>query len=259
MGRFTAFLLLAGCISLPVWAQETQEPKPASRPGSAATQEKSANQATPSESKPASTSGTQSASAPATESNEFWLDRFPEFSAIMMGSVLPGHDDPRHIYRSHDMMRMEADREDPSYYITNIKKRQTHGLAASGCLFMRTPYSRAFPFYVAEPDGKYTYRTVGQDTIDGHPVKIVDVTITIPKHPEIPLKFFEAQDLNGFPVRIENRREHGARWVLEYKDVRLGPQDPSLFVVPDKCQDERTINGANLGKTAPATPAKPKK
>ncbi|MGB7643112.1 MAG: hypothetical protein WBL82_17620, partial [Terriglobales bacterium] len=123
-----------------------------------------------------------------------------------------------------------------------------------------TPYSRAFPFFLSGPDTKYTYETVGEDTIDGHPVKIVNVTISVPRHPEIPLKFFEAQDLEGFPIRIENRRPHGARWTLEYTDVKLGPPDPSLFIVPDKCQDEKSITGHKTGASpkSPASPSKPK-
>jgi hypothetical protein len=257
MGRFTAFLLLAGCISLPVWAQEQ---KPAGQPEPAATPQKSADQPPASESKPEDTSGTQPASAPATESTEFYLDKFQEFSAIMTGAVVPGHDDPGHIYRSHDVMRFEGNRAVPSYFVTDLKKRETHGLAASGCIKLHTPYTRTFPFFLSGLDGKYKYETAGEDTIDGHPVKIVDVTITVPKHPVIPLRFFEAQDLQGFPIRIENHKLHGSPWVLEYTDVKLGPQDPSLFIVPDKCQDESSITGRKTGASpkTPASPPKPK-
>ncbi|MGC2153403.1 MAG: hypothetical protein WA618_15280 [Terriglobales bacterium] len=257
MGRVTAFLLLAGCISLPAWAQEQ---KPADQPGPAATQQKSSDQPPASESKPEDASGAKSAPAPAAESTEFYLDKFQEFSAIMTGSVIPNHDDAGHIYRSHDMMRMQGNHAVPSYFVTDLKKKVTHGLAASGCMKLSTPYSRAFPFFLSGPDTKYTYETVGEDTIDGHPVKIVNVTISVPRHPEIPLKFFEAQDLEGFPIRIENRRPHGARWTLEYTDVKLGPPDPSLFIVPDKCQDEKSITGHKTGASpkSPASPSKPK-
>jgi hypothetical protein len=253
MGRFTASLLLAGCLSLQVWAQAPQDQNSAAP--AAVTNSGSQDQSTqPTPDKPAAANSGAQTSEPPVTSTEFYLDKFQEFSAIMTGSVIPGHDDPGHIYRSHNMMRMQGNHAVPDYFVTDLKKR-----AASGCLKLGTPYSRAFPFFLDAADYKFQYQTVGEETVDGHPTKVVDVTIFAPKHPEITLKFYEAEDLQGFPIRIANRRKHGMPWVLEYTDVRLGPQDPSLFIVPNVCQSENTIttHGATTHPKGPGPTVKP--
>jgi hypothetical protein len=260
MARLTALLLLAGCTSLQVWAQTPQNQNPPAPAASAAKNSVGQDQSgQPATGKPGTDFGAPPSELPAP-STDFYLDKFQEFSATMTGSVVPGHEDPGYIYRSHNMMRMQGNHAVPSYFVTDLKKKETHGLAASGCIKLGTLYSRAFPFFLSGPDSKYTYQPAGEDTIDGHPVKIVDVTITVPKHPVIPLRFYEAQDLQGFPIRIENHKRHGMSWTLDYTDVRLGPQDPSLFIVPDKCQSGAGPAGpkASAPPKSPATTAKPK-
>jgi hypothetical protein len=253
MVKVTASLLLAGCISLQVWAQAPQDQN---SPAPAATQNSgSQDQSTqPTPDKSAANSGAQASEPPAT-STEFYLDKFQEFSAIMTGSVIPGHDDPGYIYRSHNMMRMQGNHAVPDYFVTDLKKQETHGLAASGCIMLKTPYSRAFPFFLDKAEYKFQYQTAGEETVNGHPTKVVDVTIFAPKHPDITLRFYEAEDLQGFPVRIENRRKHGMPWVLDYTEVKLGPQDPSLFIVPNVCQSENTITAHGTTTHPPKAPA----
>lgn len=231
MVRSLAVLLVAGCVTLQVWAQAPQEQgAPAQAPAAAA--------------QPAQSG--------------FPLDQFQEFSAIVTGDVVPGREEARHIYRSHDLMRIEGSAQ-LNYFVTDLKKQQSHGLAVPGCIKLDTPYSRSFPFFLSGPDYKYERVPAGEETVDGHVCRVEDVTINAPKHPvPIQLRFWEAEDLQGFPVRIANRRKGGRPWVLEYKNVVLGPQDPTLFLIPSKCQqgiDKAPKKAASPNPTPKKAPA----
>ena len=173
----------------------------------------------------------------------------------MTGSVIPNHDERGHVYRSHNLMRMQGNAAVPNYFITDLTKSVSHAMATSGCLRLSSPYSRAFPFILSGPDLKFEATPAGEETVNGHSCKIEDIAITIPKHPRIDLRFYEAQDLQGFPIKIENHHKGGTPWVIEYTDVTIGPQDPTLFIVPEKCQDEHSIMDA--GKTTKKKPAAP--
>jgi hypothetical protein len=50
----------------------------------------------------------------------------------------------------------------------------------------------------------------------------------------IKLKLWEAEDLHGFPVKVQVLNG-GGRGTIQYKDVVLGPADPSLFIRPKHC------------------------
>ena len=195
---------------------------------------------TPTEKTPA----TQSAHA--TVQGRFPLDQFREFSAIMVGGPVPGTDDEIHIYRSGNLMRMEAN-EGKSYQITDLTIHETHGIEKGGCLKYASPYIRSYPFSFSSPDNKFERVKVGKETIDGHICQIEDVTITLPKNPNpAKIRLWEAEDLQGFPVKIET----GMRRIIRYKDVILGSQDPTLFIFPDDCQ----VAERPLGNHRPQSP-----
>ena len=229
LGRSTAAFLLAGYFALQVWAQEP-------------------------------TSSTQSASATAT--TESPLDKFQNFSAIQNGGPLPGMDEDRHIYRSGTLMRMEGDAAIPEYYVTDLTKQQTRSASARGCLRTENAYKGSFPFFISRPGVTYERIPIGVETVDGHPCHVEDLLIHRPKGSEVPhFRLSEADDLQGFPIKIENRREHAYPWVIHYKDVRIGRQDPTLFVVPIKCQTmagfQKTGPGSKTAKPKTEPPDKP--
>ncbi len=168
----------------------------------------------------------------------FPLDQFKEFSAIMIGGPTPGTEDEIHIYRSGNLMRMEAN-GGRSYQITDLDKGETHGVAKDGCLLYASPYIRSYPFSFSNSANKFERVAVGKETVDGHVCQVEDVTITFPHHPQAAkIRLWEAEDLQGFPVKIETRTHQ----VIRYKNVVLGPQDPTLFIFPNVCQvAEQTI------------------
>jgi hypothetical protein len=180
---------------------------------------------------------------------DFPLDKFKDFSAIMAGGPVGGTESEIHIYRSGNLMRMEAN-EGRSYQITDFDKQETHAVARSGCLRYGNLYIRSYPFSFSNPANKYEHVPGGKETVDGHVCQVEDVTVTLPTTPN-PAKFrlWEAEDLQGFPIKIETKLHR----VIQYKNVVLGPQDPTLFIFPTECQiSEKTIG------VKPAVAPKPK-
>ncbi len=175
----------------------------------------------------------QTATSPSTtESSQFPLDRFQNFSALMTGGAVPGTDDEIHIYRSGALLRMEG-LESHNYMITDLAKQETHGLASTGCIKYANAYVRSYPFSMARPDAKYQIKPAGRETVDGHVCQIEELTISAAKLPApVRIRLWEAEDLQGFPIKIETM----AHRVIHYRNVVLGPQDPTLFIVPNECQ-----------------------
>ena len=231
MGKWITVLLFIGCVGCQAWAQAP------SQQSQAATESQSAQAA--------SKSG----------ASQFPLDRFKDFSAIMAGGPAPGNEDDIHIYRSGDLMRMEG-REGRTYQITDLAKQETHGIAKNGCLKYESPYIRSYPFSMPKAGDTYERVPAGKETIDGHVCQVEDLTIYVPHHSEpAKMRLWEAEDLHGFPVKIETKSHQ----VIRYKNVVLGPQDPTLFIFPDECQGaEETIAKPAAPSSAPekAVPGK---
>ena len=242
MIRPIAALLLAGCLTLQVWAQEPSPSSPTQTPAAS-------DQAPAAAAKPAG-------QAAAAESTEFPLDKFREFSAIENGGILPGSDWDGHIYRSGDWMRMQAiNAGKTAYFVDDLVKGISYGLSVAKCARLTLLYSRTYPFFMTGPDYRYERVPVGEDTVDGHHVHVEDITVNSKKftHPAH-FRLYEADDLQGFPIKIVNEQEKVRHWVIEYKNVVLGPQDPTLFVVPRDCMPLD-----NLNPVKPAAPgARPK-
>jgi hypothetical protein len=166
------------------------------------------------------------------------LDSFTEFSAVMVGSrAEPGEGASQgHIYRSGNLMRME----DPGrvgYFITDLSTGETYGISEMGCIHDSHPFVRALPFRVAsQADITVTRAASGKETVDGHSCQIENVTVASPSFASpMKMRFWEAEDLQGFPIKIEFLLPGGRDPIIRYKNVVLSRQDPTLFIHPKSC------------------------
>jgi hypothetical protein len=247
MHKFLAVLLVLSCSTLLVSAQSQQEQTPAQQAPEG--EQKAADRNHPAE--PKAESATPAPPAAAAETTQYPLEQFQNFSAIQHGGPLPGMNVDRHIYRSGKWLRAQSDDLVPAYHITDLIKQKDHLVSAPACLAMDVAYVRAFPFSMIGPRFTYERIPVDEETLDGHQCRVEDVKIHSPKNPVVMyFRLYEAEDLQGFPIKIENRNEHNYRWVITYKDVRLGPQDPSLFMYPDRCDSSEAFKK----KTTETTP-----
>jgi hypothetical protein len=99
------------------------------------------------------------------------------------------------------------------------------------------PYFRASPFAAMRPGSTVQRVAAGKETLDGHSCQIEDITVSPPQvgKPPLKMRFWEAEDLQGFPIRIDFERAGGQRSTVRYKNVVLGPQDRTLFIHPKSC------------------------
>jgi hypothetical protein len=194
----------------------------------------------------------QPAAAPSAKT-QFPLDAFPEFSAVMVGSIIPGDDRESYIYRSGKLLRTTG-AERRNFVITDLSTQESYGVAATGCIHDRHPHVLSLPFSFMGPGVTVERAASGQDTVDGHSCKIEDVTVSSPNSSSklmkpIKLRFWEAEDLRGFPIKVEFLRSTPHNPAIHYKNVVLGPQDPTLFIYPRNC--EKSPGWSRESKTVP--------
>ncbi len=161
---------------------------------------------------------------------------FTDFSATMEmtggGRTVSGGK----IYRAGSKMRTDMPQMGANSYILMLLDEHQTFMVMPGGHCMQMPQQRAQaqhpnPF---EFRGKIERTPLGTGTVDGHPVKIEQVTVT-PEHGEpTTMKVWEATDLHGFPVRVEMATARGPM-TMEYKDVSLSPPPASLFTKPENC------------------------
>jgi hypothetical protein len=142
-----------------------------------------------------------------------------------------------HIYRLGRRMRMEEP-GGRGYFITDLNSGETYGILEAGCIHDDHPYLRAIPFHIAsKAHATVTRASAEKETVDGHACQIEDITVSSPMFPNPQkMRFWEAEDLQGFPIKIEFVLPGGHGPVIRYENVVLGPQDPTLFFHAKSCQ-----------------------
>ena len=196
--------------------------------------------------------------APPPAKTQYPLDSFTDFSALMVGSIMEVGEGSAegHIYRSGKLMRV-ADPDGDDYYVTDLSTLESYGISTGPCMHDSHPYFRVSPFAAARPGTSVERVAVGKETLDGHSCQIEDITVSSPKTGNhLKMRFWEAEDLQDFPIKIEFLRPGGRDAIIRYKNVVLGPQDPTLFIHPKSCQSAPQRAGPKTPK-APAAAKKP--
>jgi len=185
---------------------------------------------------------------------DYPLDSLTEFSAIMVGSLM-GNNDELRIYRSGDLMRTEM--LDGNHMVTNLKTYKTFVVLPTRCVQDARPSVNTFPFTAVRPGHKVERQFMGSEVVEGHNCQIEDITITSERGLPLKLRFWEAFDLNGFPIKLEVHRMTGSPVTIRYKDVKIGRPDPALFQHPSNCKlsQQPGVKGA-VKLSAPKPPEK---
>jgi hypothetical protein len=229
--RWIALILLSGGLTAQIWGQT-----PA---GQSSAAQKPATQAAPPEqpAKPSVPDSTPPKPSLPQANPADPLEQFTDFSALMVGTVLPRDEREGHVYRSGNMLRMEG-MENRGYFITDLTTFETYGQSSMGCASMKEPYLRSFPFVLSGHSHKVERLSAGKEIVDGHNCQIEEVTYSGGLPQPWKLKFWEAEDLRGFPIRIEARAgSNPTAGIIQYKNVILGPQDSTLFIYPKDCAE----------------------
>jgi hypothetical protein len=152
----------------------------------------------------------------------------------MIGS-LAGDQDETRIYRLGDLMRTD---DGESYTVTDLTKDDTYAVSPNECLHEPHPFIRVFPFDAADPGFKIERAPSGKEVVDGHNCMIEDISVTSPDEDghSLKMRFWEAQDLQSFPIKIEILGRSGRTKTIRYKDVVLASPDAALFNHPRRCE-----------------------
>ncbi len=246
MFRWATVLFLC-CFGAVLQAQTT--PHPAAGVPAAAEEGQPEQSAPPTQ--PPEQSPTADAAKPPANA-QYPLDAFQNFTAVMVGSLGKDQGEAR-IYRRGRLLRID---DGDGYTVSDLTKDDTWAVSPKTCLHENHPVIRVFPLDVAEPGFKIERVPAGKEIVDGHACIIEDVTVTSPGEDghSLKMRFWEAQDLQGFPVKIEVLSKSGHDKVISYKDVALTAPDAALFKHPSHCE---SLAPKNL-PTLPAPSTAPK-
>jgi hypothetical protein len=168
---------------------------------------------------------------PADTAAENPLASFTHFSAVMNGGM--GGDVNRKIYRSGDLVRLEFS---DFFRIVSLHKSGTWSVHPDRCSYGAVADVGVYP-WVAVRNYKVERSMSGEkETTDGHSCNIENASFTAPDgHIVVKMKFWEAEDLKGFPVRIDLDNGTGRWKTYTFTEVSLNTPDPALFKRPSKC------------------------
>lgn len=209
------------------WSQApAQPPAPAAGKASPQAAGKASAQAAP-------------ASAQTPARNPF--DAFQHFSAEVSGGPLKW--DKMKIYRSGNKIRAEWDTEKEVRISDLTKNRASFVRHWPGkpqkCGTLEKLDIATYPFFAYTGSGfKVESAPVGEgakkETADGHSCKVENYTVKTTDGGMLiaNVKLWEAEDLKGFPIRMEISPAATKPFTLSYANVSIEPPDPKLFRLP---------------------------
>jgi outer membrane lipoprotein-sorting protein len=141
------------------------------------------------------------------------------------------------IYRSGTKIRTTLP-GGAGYTLIDVTEHTTYMVMGGGMCMQMTVQGQENPFAQA-PDTTVERSSAGTDTVDGHACKVENLTVTPHAGPRAgqptKMKVWEAEDLHGFPIKVETQTSRGPM-TIEYKDVSLAEPDASLFTHPQNCR-----------------------
>jgi hypothetical protein len=196
----------------------------------------------------------QKAAKPGTASGDSPFAPFAQFSATLTSGLLK--DEPRKVYRSGKFFRVDLD---GTYHVTDLALGTTWSIRPERCTRVSGPDIRSYPFAAYRDYKVERFPNEDKETVDGHPCKIENVTFTQKESGlKTKMKVWRAEDLQGFPVKIE--LFHPARTMtISYTNVSLDKPDAALFKLPAKCTDFQKGEAKGSKKSGKPSNTPPKK
>lgn len=170
------------------------------------------------------------------------FDAHKQFSATMvmsgasMGTHAPQGD--MKIYRLNDKMRTNIG--SMGYSIIDMTQHTMYMVMGQGMCMQMTPKEQQNPF---AQQGSFERTPAGTEVVDGHSCKVENVTVTSRNGTQTKMKVWEADDLQGFPVKVEVQTSKGPMTAI-YKDISFDAPPASLFAHPDDCREMPSMPGA---------------
>lgn len=163
---------------------------------------------------------------------------FPDFSGTQV-FVSNGREMTSKIFRSGTMVRIEQTPALATLYVptkSSVYKLTKYPDGSHQCVVMKSAQAKMLPSPIEVLlSGTNVKRTAaGSEVLEGHSCKIETVVLTRADGKTVESKTWEADDLNGLPVKIEMDSSFGRLRAI-YRDIVVGAPDAALFAIPDKC------------------------
>ena len=132
------------------------------------------------------------------------------------------------MYFTADKIRMDMNSPQKMSTITRMDKKVVWNIMHDQRSYMELPLSEERkPKVDREFTGEIERELVGKETVDGHPTEKYLITYKEKNNTNKVYQWW-ATDIN-FPVKME---DVDGQWKQEYKNIKMGKQDDSLFEVP---------------------------
>ena len=164
---------------------------------------------------------------------------FTHFSATVSGGLV--NESSKRMYRSGNRIRVDLTGK---FHLTDLHNHSTWAVHPDRCSHFPVPDVTAYPFlafqgFKVERSPSDEIEGIGGQTIDGHPSRRENVTLT-PNDgggAAFRVRLWKAQDLQDFPLKIEIDRGDKRTITVNFSDVSLEPPSEELFEIPSKCPD----------------------
>ena len=155
--------------------------------------------------------------------------KMPQEMSTTIVSTSGGRTNKSKLNMKADKMRMESEMAGGTYTIVrrDLKKVWMVMPATKSYMEMSEGKKEDVPIPEEKVKGEVSRKSVGSETIDGHPCTKYEVTAKMDDKTMTSYQWW-ATDIN-FPVKaaaVDNS------WSVEYKDIKFGPQPDNLFELP---------------------------
>jgi outer membrane lipoprotein-sorting protein len=165
-----------------------------------------------------------------------------EFSADMIMTHKGMGKTTSKIYYKKDRFRMDMKAPEEMITITRLDKKVVWNIMPDQKMYMELPFTiENKPMVEEKFEGEIDRKYLGSETIDGHPAKKYLITYKIDNKKEQVYQWW-ATDIN-FPIKTASA---DGSWVQEYKNIKMGSQQNSLFELPKGYKKFQMPAGMNM-------------
>jgi hypothetical protein len=169
---------------------------------------------------------------------------FAQFSATS-SMAMKGQTMKAKIARLGNKLRMDLPGSDGKRYTLVLldEHKAYMVMGPEMCMEMSQLGAAASNPFASSAQAKIDTTVVGTGTMNGHPVKIEQVTMTPANGGKlVNMKVWAATDLQGFPVRTEIQTANGPV-TTDYTDISLSAPPDSVFTAPQNCRQMPMMPG----------------
>jgi hypothetical protein len=163
--------------------------------------------------------------------------KFPDLSATQV-LLTTKYDIPMKVYVAGSSLRVDQSAAIATLFATmsdKVYELTTYPDGSHQCVVMRPDQATMLPSPFALLYGtNVKRRPAGTEVVEGHKCKIEIAQVTRTDGTIVESKVWEAEDLNGVPVKIESKLPD-VKITAVYRDVVLGTPDKALLTPPNKC------------------------